>query len=98
MQNWLCPPVGSSMYISGSYASDVYRFINVSVNPCMDFLDPTRPCATASEVTDVFNQLNDAIRYKIYFTNPLINPGQKEYKSYYLESSTYISFGPTSGG
>ena len=98
MQNWYCPPANSTFYLSGDYTSNILRYVNVSVNTCMPFLDPTRPCASASEVQAVFDQLNDAIRFKIYFTNPLINPGQKDYKSYYLESTTYINFGATSGG
>ena len=98
MQNWLCPQIGSSLFLSGDYASDIFRYVNVSINPCMDFLDPSRPCARSSGVKALFNHLSDAIRYKIYFTNPLINPGQKEYKSYYLESTKYISFGSTIGG
>ena len=64
----------------------------------MQFLNPYQPCASATEVADLFVARDDAIRFKIYYTNPLINSGQKDYKSYYLETSNYITFGSVIGG
>jgi hypothetical protein len=98
MSNWLCPPLNNKAYLSGDFTASTYRYLNISVSPCIDWLDPHRPCANKSEVQAAFDDVNDAIRFKVYYTNPLINPGQKNYKSYYLESSNYINFGATIGG
>lgn len=98
MQNWLCPPRGANLELSGDYTSDIYKYVNISINPCISYLHPDKPCASAEEVSNLFKARNDAIRFKIYYTNPLINSGEKDYKSYYLETSNYILFGATIGG
>lgn len=41
----------------------------------MEYMHPDLPCASASEVSRKFRSLQDAIHFKIYYTNPLINSG-----------------------
>lgn len=84
MSNWLCPPINTTVPLSGDFTSNLYQYVNISVNPCIDWLDPTRPCANKTQLATLFEGLSDAIRFKIYYTNPLINAGSKHYKSYYL--------------
>jgi hypothetical protein len=75
MRNWLCPPIGAVMEFNGDYTSNIYQYVNISVNPCLQFLNPYQPCASADELTTLFHSLDDSIRFKIYYTNPLINSG-----------------------
>ena len=70
--------------MNGDYTSNIYQYVNISVNPCIQFMNPYQPCASADDVAALFRARNDAIRFKIYYSNPLINSGQKDYKSYYL--------------
>jgi hypothetical protein len=84
MSSWLCPPVNTSFPLSGKYSSDVFNYINISVNPCLQYLDYSRECATNEQVKKIFHDRNDAIMFRVYYTNPVINAGQKDYKSYYL--------------
>jgi hypothetical protein len=75
MSSWLCPPIGTTLELSGDYTSNIYQYVNISVNPCIDYLHPDVRCANTSEVANLFSAFSDAIRFKIYYTNPLINSG-----------------------
>lgn len=66
------------------------------MNPCQNSTDPLRPCAPQSEIDALFAS-SSYFYFTFYFLNPLINPAEKEYKSYYLEEKSYVIFGEETG-
>jgi hypothetical protein len=63
---------------------------------CNNSLDATRPCRSQSEI-DNFLSVNEDFILDFYFVNTLINPGQNEYVSQYLEDMNYYVFSLTFG-
>lgn len=40
---------------------------------------------------------NKLFYFTLYYTNPIINSGEKEYKKFYMDDETYAMFGDTMG-
>lgn len=54
MSNWLCPPINTTVPLSGDFTSNLYQYVNISVNPCIDWLNPARPCANKTQMASLF--------------------------------------------
>jgi hypothetical protein len=94
---WLCPAIGSQYDIRGKYTSDLYQDLIFTVAPCNNATDPSRPCASPDEITQLFADNNDWFYFTFYYINTIINPDQPTYKSYYLEDTAYVIFSPEMG-
>lgn len=65
--------------------------LQVKVSKCNDTLDPSRPCVPNTTIAELQSLVGQFI-FTLYYANPLINPGSKDYLSYYLEDKNYIAF------
>jgi hypothetical protein len=43
--NWLCPTIGTIINLQGKYTSETYHQYSVTLYPCNNKTDPSRPCA-----------------------------------------------------
>ena len=77
--------------IKGKYASVFSQTLEVAVKKCTNESDPSRPCADPSQI-EAFFEDQKSFFFTIYFINPLINPTNEEYLTYYLEDNNYIIF------
>jgi hypothetical protein len=83
IENWLCPPLNYSFSLQGKYTSPNMQLIEIRVNKCNDSLDPSRPCANSSTI-DMYEAMFDQFTLSMNYINPLINPGDQNYRSYYI--------------
>jgi hypothetical protein len=44
--NWLCPTIGTIIKLQGKYSSDFYHQFSVTLYPCSNRTDPSKPCGT----------------------------------------------------
>jgi len=86
---FLCPPVGQQFHLTGKFISNIYSQISVVISRCNSTLDAT--CANDTYFTAIENQLT-SFRLNVPFINTLINPGNQQYRSYYLDDSNGFSF------
>jgi hypothetical protein len=97
LTKWLCPPTGYVLPLEGKFTSDSFKYSRVLISACNESTLPTNAtCATTKEV-DLFIESNQGVTANIYFINPLINSGSKEYLDYYLEDGNYFTFDKTRG-
>ena len=82
-KNWLCPQINQSIPIKGSYTSSKQFISNVQISPCKNTTDPSRPCKPQSEIDSLF-AANPNLYLGVYYINPVINPSETDYLSYYL--------------
>ncbi len=82
-KNWLCPKLGQRIPIKGSYTSSKQFISNVQISPCKNSTDPSRPCKPQSEIDSLFTA-NPNLYLGVYYINPVINPTETDYISYYL--------------
>ena len=64
------------------------------MEPCSNNSFDSRPCHSQADI-DAFMASEGNFFYTIYFLNPLLNPGQEDYLTYYLEDSNYVIFSST---
>lgn len=83
MNTWLCLPVNKTYTVSGNYISEIQKSLDIIVSKCNNGTDPSRPCATPQEI-DWFLGNDSQLYWTPYFMNPLINPQNKDYLTYYL--------------
>lgn len=90
-KEWMCPPIGYAFNISGKYTSNLMELLQIRVLKCNDTLDPTRPCVPNTTIAYLQSLVGQFI-FTFYYANPLLNPGDKSYLSYYLEDKNYVTF------
>lgn len=94
---WLCPPTGTVIPMQGKFTSNTFKYAQLVISQCTNnSLYPGTTCKTATDVAN-FVKTNGPFTVNIYFINPVINPGEKEFVSYYLEDSNYFAFDTTTG-
>lgn len=49
--NWLCPTMGTVMKLQGKYSSADYNQFSVTLFPCSNSTDPSRPCGSPEELS-----------------------------------------------
>ena len=79
----LCPPLNYSYDIMGKFTSREMKQIEVRLSKCNDTLDPLRPCVNQSVIDGMITALG-GLTVGMFFVNPLINAGNKDYLSYYF--------------
>lgn len=82
--NWLCPTIGTIIQLQGRYSSESYHQYSVTLYPCRNSTDPTRPCGTPDDISQFFIENGQWNYFTYYYVNSIINPAQPDYKSYYL--------------
>lgn len=91
MHSWLCMPRNHDFNIQGKYSSNTSYTLEVSVRKCSNSSNLPGVCATPDQINQYFDDIGNVF-FTIYFTNPLINAGDKTYLTYYLEDNNYIIF------
>lgn len=81
---WMCPPLGASFDIYGKLTSENFQQISILVYPCNNATDPSRPCASQSEIDALFAANGNNLYFTYYFINTVINPDNPHYIDYYL--------------
>lgn len=84
MGGWLCPPMNTIMNLYGKYSSEYSSQYIVTAAACNNATDPSRPCASPDEIQKFFQDNYNYLYFTLYFSNPQINPDEKDYKKYYL--------------
>lgn len=82
---WLCPPVNSTFTMQGKYTSDSFKYSDIKIGACTEnnTLFPSTTCRSPSEVESFLNSFAQ-FTFNVYYINPVINAGNKDYISYYL--------------
>jgi hypothetical protein len=97
LTQWLCPATNFVMPLEGKFTSTSFRYSRVLISSCTNSaLYPNTVCANQTEV-DTFIANNQIVTANLYFINPLINSGSKDYLDYYLEDGNYFTFDKTRG-
>ena len=90
----LCPPLGQQFEIKGKVSSDLLSYIKFSIHRCDPTTDPTcAPDALFQAYETAFKQFELIVPV----INNLVNAGQQNYRSYYLEDQNRYRFGSTLG-
>ena len=95
--NWLCPTLGTVITLQGKFSSETYNQFSVTLYPCSNSTDPSRPCAPIEEIEAYVASNGQWNYFNFYYVNSIINADQPQYKSYYLEDRNYIPFSSTLG-
>ncbi len=85
---WLCPPLDSKYLLQGSYFSEIFSTLSISLKECTNSSNPSRPCYPQNEIDDLFTKYGN-FYFTINYLNTVINPGEVSYLSYYLESNDF---------
>jgi hypothetical protein len=81
---WLCPPVGTVIPIQGKFTSPTFKFGQLVISECTNnALYPGTTCKSSSDILD-FLESSGQFSVNIYFINPVLNPGDSNFISYYL--------------
>jgi hypothetical protein len=43
-QEWLCPPIGTSINLFGKFSSSNFSYYSITASACKNETDPSRPC------------------------------------------------------
>ena len=92
MSTWLCLPLNKTYAVAGNYISEIQKSLDITVSKCNNATDPSRPCATPAEI-EAFLRSDSQFYWTPYFMNPLINPQNDNYLTYYLEDKWYVMSG-----
>ncbi len=75
-KDWLCPKIGTEINFEGTYSSSLFSTMSISLHPCSNSTDPSRPCASQEEI-DLFVDNNGQWNYfSLYYVNSVINADQ----------------------
>ena len=80
---WLCLPVNQTYTVSGSKITSIQRSLRITVSRCNNATESSRPCATPAQI-DAFLRNNSQLYWLPFFMNPLLNPENANYLSYYV--------------
>lgn len=89
--------MGTVMKLQGKYSSADYHQFSVTLYPCSNSTDPSRPCGSTDELTQFLDSNGQWNYFTYYYVNSIINADSPQYKSLYLEDRTYIVFGQQMG-
>ncbi len=91
MDYWLCPPKDTKFNLEGFMNSDYSSSAALQITACNNYTNINNVCASPEQIEELMlNSTNFSVN--IFFTNPVINPNQKEYIDYYLEDNAYAIF------
>ena len=82
MSTALCPKIGQTIKLQGKMSSPVASFLHIDVKRCNYTVDPN--CVNDTIYADIEASVGDFMIF-VPFVNTIINPGNKEFKKYYLE-------------
>ena len=85
---WLCPPKDAKYSLQGSYFSKIFTSLLIKAKKCTNESDPSRPCYPQNEIDNLFTEYGN-FYFTINYMNTVINPGEVNYRSYYLESMDF---------
>ena len=91
IEQWMCPPIGYNFKVKGKFTSPEMNLLEVRLTKCNATKYPSRPCASDA-LLDVYEAAFEQFIIGLFFINPLINPGDQEYLSYYIEDKNYFKF------
>ena len=67
------------------------KLLEIRIKQCNNSKDPSRPCVSNGTL-DFYEQMFEQFVVGLLHINPLINPGDQKYLSYYLEDQSYVRF------
>ena len=92
----MCPQKNTTFQLIGKFTSDLFQFYKIAVKACDAGLDPTRPCVKQSQLQEYVKE-EEAFNFNFYFVNTILNGGEREFESLYLEDMNYFPFTTTNG-
>jgi hypothetical protein len=95
ISNWLCLPLNVPISLRGSYTSPIYDVVQINVFPCQNDTQ-NGTCASQEEISNLFDTYGN-FYLTINYVNPVINPNEQDYISYYIEGNDYVIFSETIG-
>lgn len=82
-ETWLCPELGSKYLLEGTFVSNFYNQIRISISKCTNESNPDRPCFPQNEIDDLMNKHGN-FYFSVNYINTVVNPNEVDYLSYYL--------------
>lgn len=81
-KKWLCPEIGQVIPLQGNFFSENSYAALINVSPCTN-KTTDRPCAPQEQIDNLMDTYGN-FYFQINYINPVLNPLQQDYKSYYL--------------
>ncbi|CAD8210004.1 unnamed protein product [Paramecium octaurelia] len=98
LEEWLCPQLNYSIQLGGSFTSDIFEFVKITVSECSNNSNSNsilswKPQCASTQARDRYLQQERSFRIRMYMTNNVINPLQvKNVSQTFLDDETYFSF------
>ncbi|CAK81194.1 unnamed protein product (macronuclear) [Paramecium tetraurelia] len=98
LEEWLCPQLNYSIQLGGSFTSDIFEFVKITVSECSNNSNSNsilswKPQCASTQARDRYLQQERSFRIRMYMTNNVINPLQVQNVSQtFLDDETYFSF------
>jgi hypothetical protein len=93
ISSWLCVPLNMPIPIQGSYMSPISYLYQINVFPCKNQTS-NDTCASQEEISNLFTAYGN-FYMTVNYINPVINPNEQEYISYYIQGNDYVIFSET---
>ena len=81
LSNAFCAPIGAVLKLQGKIASPLFSYLKLNITRCNSTVDPT--CANNT----IFSAIEAAVGSFMagpFFINMNVNPGNQNYKEYYI--------------
>ena len=84
--------MGTVIPLQGKFTSNTFKFAQLVISQCTaNALYPNTTCKSDGDIMSFLGN-NTQFTVNIYFINPVINAGDSNYITYYLEDSNFFSF------
>ncbi|CAD8210201.1 unnamed protein product [Paramecium pentaurelia] len=98
LEEWLCPELNYSIKLGGSFTSEVFEFVKITVSECSNNSNSNsilswKPECASTQARDRYLQQERSFRIRMYMTNNVINPLQVQNVSQtFFDDESYFSF------
>ncbi|CAD8089546.1 unnamed protein product [Paramecium sonneborni] len=98
LEEWLCPQLNYSIKLGGSFTSDVFEFVKITVSECSNNSNSNsilswKPQCASTQARDRYLQQERSFRIRMYMTNNVINPlSVQNVSQTFLDDESYFSF------
>ena len=93
----MCIPLNSSFQVFGKLATNHWNYLQIRIKQCDPNLTLSRPCANQSLMDNISASFRGTFVANLYYINPLINPGSKNYIEYEVNDKNFFTFSLTKG-
>ncbi|KAM3136091.1 hypothetical protein pb186bvf_011896 [Paramecium bursaria] len=96
LQNWLCFSKNYSIYLNGTYSSQIFEFLEIVVSDCVNgSTNKWKPVCASQEQRDQYLQTYGDFKLQYFTTNQIVNPSKPHnYLETYLDDTMYFPFIP----